>query len=918
MKFTSRTLIVSCLLSTLIQAEPAHAAAGLPQPPPTFIPIDHKGELPSSGITYRRNDGQTVDYYGEPNPAVCYYSWGGYPKVAAMRQNVVSLTLEDVDTIPTTLDSAWSLQFWPIGENANPEILPEAYEEVNEVHNFFLGHCPDGILNVPGYKRIVYKGIYPDIDMHLYSNAYGLKVYFVFNPGADPDDLLLQFSGQDSIRFDFTGSLRVFVANKFVRLPQALAYQEINGSTELISWGLDYDLSHSNGRVGFNFATYNPAYPLILDISASLGEAMTFGVPPEWGTYFGDARTDVVRNMIMLDNGEHLVCGRTTSPNFPVTAGAFQLDYAGSQDAFYSHFGTGYNRLYTTFYGGSGIDRFEQLCAATDQQSVYLVGTSRSMGIPTTSFSANCFQDASNEGQSLILARFPIIGPPIPQWQTYFGPRSIVPTGMVTDEAGNLYVGGYVQNFDGYTGETSCEGTDGSFPYCSFGASDYYQDFWGGGSSDAFLARFNAQLELLHSSLFGGAGLDAIYSMALDNDLQQLYFGGWTTSPRATYTNCLAPTNSGFPLCNPGSGFFQDDLNFNNTTTLNIGDGVLGSFNTGNGALSWATFVGSSSNEVAGEVVVDEEAHKLYVAGLTLATSFAGNTCTVPANAGFPECHGGYQYHGAIAGGVDLFLQKYDLATRTLEWSTITGGSEREEPQGLALTAEEDGTKTLVVGGLTWSGTMNSSSLPVQYDPRFYWQEEHADAASTDATHEDGFVYVFDEEQQRVLGTYFGGWGDDEVVAVGGYSTRLYLTGTALSTDDFPFNCPPTANPYCDLSYLNTLTGTSDVFHAQIQYDLTIGTEEIEISPEDLLILGPNPTSGELFIRLQKGALPTDLTIEVFDAAGRTYQIPELATRSGNESLWFDLDGLASGFFVVRLTSARAGLQVTRPLIVER
>ena len=70
----------------------------------TFVPIDHKGEPPSTAVSYFRNDGQVADLLGSYNPLVRYYSFGGYPRVAAMKSSTVSLNLETVDTLPATPD----------------------------------------------------------------------------------------------------------------------------------------------------------------------------------------------------------------------------------------------------------------------------------------------------------------------------------------------------------------------------------------------------------------------------------------------------------------------------------------------------------------------------------------------------------------------------------------------------------------------------------------------------------------------------------------------------------------------------------------------------------------------------------------------------------------------------------------------
>ncbi len=101
--------------------------------------------------------------------------------------------------------------------------------------------------------------------------------------------------------------------------------------------------------------------------------------------------------------GNCFVTGSTTSPNFPITVGAFDTVYNGgsttSGDAFITYLdSTGSNLLYSTFFGGSGSDAGWDMVFFRDT-SIALVGGTRSDNFPTTlgaysehlSGTGNCF-----------------------------------------------------------------------------------------------------------------------------------------------------------------------------------------------------------------------------------------------------------------------------------------------------------------------------------------------------------------------------------------------------------------------------------------------------------------------------------------------------------------------------------------------
>ena len=812
------------------------------------------------------------------------------------------------DTVVATPDSVYHVNMKFVGEEANQKTEPEAFEITTERHNYYLGHCSDGILNVAGYKRVVYKDIYPGIDFHVYSNPWGPKFYIVINPGADPDDIQLKFTGQESIDIDFSGWLKLNIADKYIKLPEALAYQEIGGTTSLVSWGLGYEELIDDQIATFNFDTYDPAYPLILDLSVSLPAADPEPSCPIWSSYFGDTDDDRPSEMATLSNGDVLVCGYTFSPMFPATVGAYDESFNGTQDAYWSKFNNQYSHNYTTFYGGSSADQGSSIAVSADELSVYLFGHTNSTDIGTYAYSGSAFLDDDPEPNNCFVARFSLVPGSVgeQEWRTYFGADVLGCTCVRTDEEDNVYLAGHAGILGDITLQTTCAGSSGTFPVCNaIGGGCYYQNFYAGGNTDAFFCKFNADLDLVHSTLFGGYNSDQAYGMAVDDVRNEIYLVGNTSSKRYTYTNCAPPTspNYGFPLCSVPGGYFDQNLNATNTDALN--DGYLACFSTTDGTLHYSSFIAGDADELGLDVAVNQTDGKVYMSGFTTATTYSSTTCAAPVGAGFPNCASGTQFHPAFGGGAyDAYVVKLDAVTRTLNWTSFIGGGGMDGSASLSV----DDLGQLVFSGWTESGSAGTATIPVLQQPLYYYQPDHADNGSGTAMR-DGMVFVFNGLDEEQMGTYYGGLGNDgcaDAQRVG--LDRMYIAGNARSTANFPFACPITINPWCYLVYTTVSPTAAEAFYAQIQCDGYTGMEDQDDgSDAQQPIFWLNAENNEVTLQFSLAPVDGSARLSMWDPTGRLVR-DRLApiTREGKK-ITYSIGRLTAGIYLLQVSAAGEG-----------
>ncbi len=120
-----------------------------------------------------------------------------------------------------------------------------------------------------------------------------------------------------------------------------------------------------------------------------------------YSTYLGGTRGDIGRRIILNAAGEAIIGGSTTSANFPVRAGGYDLSYnirptlEPAFDGFVTRLSfDGSTVLASTYLGGAlGHDYVEGL-ALDPQENIYIVGSTLSQDFPVTS----CAFDRSHNG----------------------------------------------------------------------------------------------------------------------------------------------------------------------------------------------------------------------------------------------------------------------------------------------------------------------------------------------------------------------------------------------------------------------------------------------------------------------------------------------------------------------------------------
>ncbi|MCX6200337.1 MAG: T9SS type A sorting domain-containing protein [Bacteroidetes bacterium] len=92
--------------------------------------------------------------------------------------------------------------------NANPQVEIEAIDAVENYFNFGLGNT--SINEVKGYKKLVYKNLYPKIDVvYVFHPDNGIEYSFILHPGADASQIKMNYAGAEKITMDAKNNIHL-------------------------------------------------------------------------------------------------------------------------------------------------------------------------------------------------------------------------------------------------------------------------------------------------------------------------------------------------------------------------------------------------------------------------------------------------------------------------------------------------------------------------------------------------------------------------------------------------------------------------------------------------------------------------------------------------------------------------------------
>jgi hypothetical protein len=394
-----------------------------------------------------------------------------------------------------------------------------------------------------------------------------------------------------------------------------------------------HQMTHGGGVVDAFLVKFNPAGARI------------------WATYYGgtgDEQTVFAGRMGLCTdaNGNVYLAGLTNSTN-AIASGGFQNVNGGGLDAFLVKFDSAGVRQWGTYYGGTSADNGYD-CTVDASGNVYLCGVAGSTGL-----ALNGFQNTLNGFGDAFLVKFNSGGTRL--WATYYGGTAGEEGyAVTTDAGGSVYLAGATQSSNAIS-------------------SGGFQNTFGGGTSDAFLVKFDSTGNRLWATYYGGTGAES-YPATSDMEIVTNPAGGVYVSGYTESSNAIA--------------FGGAQMTFGGGTY----DAYLLKVDAAGNRI-WSTYYGGGGEEVGHGVALDS-AGNIFLSGKTTSTSGISL--------------GGFQINNS--GGTDGFLVKFNsLGVRLC--ATYFGGNDFDSfeecavgPDGTISCGGNMATQT----GLSFNGFQNN------------------------------------------------------------------------------------------------------------------------------------------------------------------------------------------------------------------
>ncbi|MFI5133330.1 MAG: PKD domain-containing protein [Chitinophagales bacterium] len=331
--------------------------------------VKFKGDV-SAGAFFIRSNGFTVLQHNREDLRLLYSMHHGYGKDSSVINRKEKVTLRS---------HAYNVDF--LGATPGFEIIPD--KPLSTYNNYFIGKdSTKWAGNCRIYQGITLKNVYPNVDVRYYTDNGTLKYDIIARPGADISKIAMKYEGVNNLRVKNKGLLigtsvgdlnesapytyqadakekkeidcKYIVKDNVVRfnikdydskstivIDPSLIFCSFTGSSS-DNWGYTatYGPDGSMYGGGIVFGSRFPVSPgafqttflgggIDLPVDIGIIKLTPNGANRVYATYVGGTGTEQPHSLIVDDQGELVVAGRSNSIDYPVK-GPIGSTYSGA------------------------------------------------------------------------------------------------------------------------------------------------------------------------------------------------------------------------------------------------------------------------------------------------------------------------------------------------------------------------------------------------------------------------------------------------------------------------------------------------------------------------------------------------------------------------------------------------------------
>ena len=391
-------------------------------------------------------------------------------------------------------------------KGANPSPRAEGVDELPGKSNYIVGSDRGKWrANVANFAKVRYRDVYPGVDVVYYGAGRQIEYDFIVAPGANPDNIRMEFGGAESLTIEASGDLTLRAGGEELRMRKPVICQEGRGEGKTIDGHYvihnrpramaairNPQFATRNQEVGFEIGDYDRSLPLVIDPVLSYSALID-------GEFINAIAVD--------DEGAIYFTGLARSASFPISPGAHrstrgEINRSAAFVAKLNAAGTAL--VYSTYIGGFEAFDYPYGVAIDGGGNAYVVGLAGSSDFPTT---AGAFQPTfagpgqvgnSFGGDGFVLKLNPTGTGLV--YSTFLG-------GLGPDQANDIAV-----DADGAAYVTGDTGSS-NFPV----SPDAPQRSISGFSGSGFVTKLNAQgSDLVWSTFVGRSTRDSGEDIAVD------------------------------------------------------------------------------------------------------------------------------------------------------------------------------------------------------------------------------------------------------------------------------------------------------------------------------------------------------------------------------------------------------------------